>query len=245
MAPGGTLLHATSQEEKAASIARMPGMRAVVIPNGVDVPAPFPSRTWQPDGILRLMFLGRIDPKKGLPALVEAVGLLERGSGASRYLRDRRCRICRHAEAAGRKSRARRRGALSWPRRRRGEAAGLRRGRCLHPALLLGELRHGRCGGAGPWRARHRQPGRALARGRAARLRAMGGQLAASLAAAISSMRGQDLAAMGAAGRRWMEAEFDWGRIAARTLETMRELAQSLCARSEQARACHRSKAAQ
>ena len=89
-----TLLHVTSEEEKAASLARMPGLRAIVIPNGIDIPTPVPPRRWQPDGVLRLMFLGRIDPVKAIENLIEGLALLEQrsvrldvyGTGAADYI---------------------------------------------------------------------------------------------------------------------------------------------------------------
>ena len=45
-----------------------------------------------------------------------------------------------------------------------------------------------------------------------------------ALARAIVDMGDADLEAMGAVGRNWMEAEFGWDRVAARTLAAMRTL---------------------
>jgi glycosyltransferase involved in cell wall biosynthesis len=222
-----TLLHTTSEEEKTASIARMPGIRAVVIPNGVDVPPPFASRRWKPDGILRLMFLGRIDPKKGLPALIEAVGLLEHGAvrlgiygtGDAEYVGG----LKRLVASRGLEAVAHFHGHVDGDKKRQAFAEA---DVCVLPSfsenfgMVVAEaLAHGLpviVSRGVPWPELDRRGcGRWV------------DNSPASLAAAISSMRDQDLAVMGATGRRWMEAEFDWDRIAALTLETMRALPHS------------------
>jgi glycosyltransferase involved in cell wall biosynthesis len=72
--PKNTVLHVTSDEEAAESVARYPGLRTAIIPNGVHVP---PGLNRRPgDGTLRLIFLGRLHPKKGIENLIEAASLL-------------------------------------------------------------------------------------------------------------------------------------------------------------------------
>ena len=70
LAPRGTVLHVTSEQEAAESVAKFPGTSAVVIPNGVEIPPRFEHRNGC--GRLRLLFLGRIDPKKGIENLLAA-----------------------------------------------------------------------------------------------------------------------------------------------------------------------------
>ena len=72
--PRTSVLHVTSEQEGRESSERMRNMPYVVIPNGVPIPdAP----RHEPDlGCLRLGFLGRLDPKKGIPILLGACSLL-------------------------------------------------------------------------------------------------------------------------------------------------------------------------
>jgi len=91
---GRTVLHVTSKEEGEESASKLPGLKTAVIPNGVDIPALVPRMS--SGGQLRLLFVGRLDPKKGVENLIEACrmvqGRLNRGwslviagSGRSSY----------------------------------------------------------------------------------------------------------------------------------------------------------------
>ena len=73
IAPRRPTLHVTSVEEAKASARRMPKAGVQVIPNGVDIPDCLLGRQWRPDGMLRLMYLGRLDPKKGIENLLRAL----------------------------------------------------------------------------------------------------------------------------------------------------------------------------
>jgi glycosyltransferase involved in cell wall biosynthesis len=72
-------LHFTSDEEARETLARFPGLHSAVIPNGVDVPATL-ARTEQ-NGNLRLLYIGRLDPKKGIEALLTACNMMPATSG--------------------------------------------------------------------------------------------------------------------------------------------------------------------
>jgi glycosyltransferase involved in cell wall biosynthesis len=71
--PDRCVLHVTSEKEHATSLARLPNAAALVVPNGTDVPESLPVRRWRPDGVLRLLLLGRLDPKKGIENLLKAL----------------------------------------------------------------------------------------------------------------------------------------------------------------------------
>lgn len=68
------VLHTTSQAEAAESLNRFPEVRTVVVRNGVDLPVDL--RKTESKGDLRMAYLGRLDPIKGIEALLEACNLL-------------------------------------------------------------------------------------------------------------------------------------------------------------------------
>ena len=75
VSPEQLILHVTSEEESKNSQNRLPGIRIVIIPNGVEVSKkvnPVPT-----NGVLRLGFLGRLNSIKGLENLLTACGLLK------------------------------------------------------------------------------------------------------------------------------------------------------------------------
>jgi glycosyltransferase involved in cell wall biosynthesis len=69
------VLHATSEDEAAQSSARFPGLRTIIVPNGVDVPRHI--RRKESAGELRITYLGRLHPIKGIENLIDACKLLE------------------------------------------------------------------------------------------------------------------------------------------------------------------------
>lgn len=70
---GRVITHTTAERERIATQVRIPNATAVIVPNGVDVPDVLPERDWLPDGRFRLMYLGRISPKKGIENLLHAI----------------------------------------------------------------------------------------------------------------------------------------------------------------------------
>ena len=70
LAPGGMVLHVTSAQEAAESVAKFPRARAAVVANGVELPPRLERRNGS--ARLRLLFLGRLDPKKGIENLLAA-----------------------------------------------------------------------------------------------------------------------------------------------------------------------------
>jgi len=74
--PRRLIMHVTSRAEGGETSDQMPGAEIRVVPNGVEVPA---AAAHAPrDGTLRLLYLGRLDPKKGLEQLLDACELVER-----------------------------------------------------------------------------------------------------------------------------------------------------------------------
>lgn len=69
--PGSTTLHVTAEAEATQSISRLSHIDTALIPNCVDIPKTIHRRP--ADGQLRLLYLGRLHPKKGIDHLIEAM----------------------------------------------------------------------------------------------------------------------------------------------------------------------------
>ncbi len=81
-APRTMVLHATSREEAAESGKRFPRAPIELVPNGVAIPASLARTERGP--LLRLGFIGRLDPKKGIENLLTACRQLSDG-GQSQF----------------------------------------------------------------------------------------------------------------------------------------------------------------
>lgn len=79
VAPVPLYLHVTCDEEAAASCQRFP--EAQILPIPYCVPIPDHVRRVEQQSILRLLFLGRLDPKKGIENLLAACQRLSEGDG--------------------------------------------------------------------------------------------------------------------------------------------------------------------
>lgn len=74
--PGRMVLHATSEEEKEISILKIPRANSQVIPRGVLEPTNSTPKIFTPSSRFKLLFLSRLDPKKGLENLLDALSIL-------------------------------------------------------------------------------------------------------------------------------------------------------------------------
>ena len=68
--PENLILHVTSEAEACESGQKLPHVHTIVIPNGVEIPDPI--NHINQDGIFRLLYLGRLDSKKGIENLLIA-----------------------------------------------------------------------------------------------------------------------------------------------------------------------------
>lgn len=78
ISPERVALHVTTEQERKASAKVYPDARFAVIPNGVEVSEPLPFRDrWLPDGKLRLMYMGRLAPTKGIENMLRGVAKVD------------------------------------------------------------------------------------------------------------------------------------------------------------------------
>jgi glycosyltransferase involved in cell wall biosynthesis len=221
--PRRCILHVTAEPEKIASLARLPEFDAAIIPNAVDFPRGLPDRLWRPDNILRLAFLGRIDPVKGLDTLLRAIPHLDPktsldiyGTGEAGYVRA----LQNLASDHGVSNRIRFHGHVDGDAKR---DAFLNADLFVLPThsenfgMVVAEaLAHGV-----PAVVTHGAPWEQLDERGCGRWVENSTQ---ALAHAIESLRHADLTAMGKSGRQWMQSAFNWEDRADRMVKLFREI---------------------
>jgi glycosyltransferase involved in cell wall biosynthesis len=77
--PDRVVLHVTSEAEKQDSSELIKTASAIVAPNGIDAPTANIDRSYQTGNDLRVLYLGRLHPIKGIENLLQAMMLLHRG----------------------------------------------------------------------------------------------------------------------------------------------------------------------
>jgi glycosyltransferase involved in cell wall biosynthesis len=225
LVPKQALLHVTSEDERQASFTRM-RLRTCVIPNGVDLPCEVlhaPS-----EGALRLLFIGRLNPQKGIENLLEACALARRtglalslqivGSGEPSYTDQIRNRIDSLQ--------------LNDIVKMRGHLTGQDKEDCFESSdvLVLPSFKEN-FGMAIAEALAHSVPVIAAKGTPWERVEANGCGLwvdndPQSLAHAIRTISAMPLAEMGQKGREWMEREFSWNAIAQQMIAVYRQLGQ-------------------
>jgi glycosyltransferase involved in cell wall biosynthesis len=221
--PRQCVLHVTAEAEKQASLARLPGFRAAIIPNAVEMPAGLPPRIWTPNGVLRLLFLSRLDPKKGLENLLAAMASLDPkttldvyGTGDPSYVRS----LKKLTADLGLSTRVRYHGHVDGHQRLE---AFINADLFVLPThsenfgMVVAEaLAHGVptvVSRGAPWpELESRDCGLWVC------------NEPESLALAIESLREVDLAAMGRRGRAWMQEEYGWAGVAQKFMSLCTEI---------------------
>lgn len=224
LAPRRTCMHVTAEAERLPSQARMHGMDAVLIPNGVDLPAesrPVPPAAGRP---ARLMFLSRVHPKKGIDLLLEALARLGEGfeldvygTGEADYLDE----LAGMAEQLGIAARVRFHGHVDGEAKAAAYAAADMMVLPTHSenfGLVIAEA----LAAARPVVTTKNAPWEGLDAHGCGRW--IDNEVDA-IVAAVRDVAASDMGAMGARGRAWMEAEFGWEGIAARMAAAYRGMA--------------------
>lgn len=75
--PDRVLMHVTSEEEKAESLEKIPNASALILRNGIDVPQLNEAAPRANDQVLRLLYIGRLHPIKGIENLVTALTMVQ------------------------------------------------------------------------------------------------------------------------------------------------------------------------
>jgi glycosyltransferase involved in cell wall biosynthesis len=212
----GWVFHVTSEPERHGSLQLIPAAHAEVVPNGIEVNENGQRRTWRLRGQLRVLFLGRLDPKKGLENLIDALSKFRSaelnlnicGSGDVVYVKSLRQRV----ETLGLSQIVTFRGHVADEEKANVFA---RADVCVLPSysenfgmVVCEALAHGV-----PVIVSTRTPWGAVAD------HGCGYWVPNdpdSLARALRAIQQEDLESMGRRGRAWMRRDFDWGRIARR-----------------------------
>ena len=225
VAPKKMLLHTTSDWEARESGERMPGINLAVIPNGVLLPERV-SRIGG-NGVLRLLYLGRLHPIKGIENLLSACGILNEkyertwsltiaGSGDPGYVKGLSERI-RQLSLGGQVTLV-------------GEVTGEAKEELFrHADVLILPSFTENFGLVVAEALAHAVPVIASTGTPWAELEKRGCGLwvdnsSEGLSEAISRMRHKALLEMGTRGRAWMKEEFGWETIAEKMLDTYRAL---------------------
>jgi len=238
--PDRVVLHATSDAESRESLKRLSHTRSVVIPNGIDVPVANGSGPTKA-GELRLLYLGRLHPIKGLENLLRAMARLPGNMNLS---------ICGDGVTVYRKQLEALTSKLGLSARVtfRGQVEGETKEQCFTEAdwCVVPSFQENFCVVVAE----------ALARGVPviasrgtpwSRLEEMGCGLwvdndEASLAEAITRAAKMPRREMGRRGREWMKREFSWPIIAEQMVAQYRELVESNQPVSERGAVATRSK---
>jgi glycosyltransferase involved in cell wall biosynthesis len=209
------MFHVTSESEKQATQKSFPRVSCAAIPNGVDVPPRLHAKDWKPGGLLRLLYIGRLDPKKGLENLFTAIACFKNkhlrltvcGTGDENYVAALRAL----AVAKGIATRVIFAGHVDGPAK---SAAFADADVTVLPShsenfgiVVAESLAHSVpivTSTATPWaRVSEKRCGWWI------------DNSARSLVDTIVQVENADLPSMGEQGRRWMEEEFAWQPIAA------------------------------
>jgi glycosyltransferase involved in cell wall biosynthesis len=212
----GVVLHVTSEEEARESAERIQRPTAL-IPNGIEIPAEITRAS--SNGALRLLYMGRLDPKKGIENLLSACSQLPfsawrltiAGGGEESYADSLRRQV-RELRLESR---------VEMP----GEVSGAGREELFAKADLCVVPSHTENFGMVVAEALARAVPVIASRGTPwSKLEEQGCGIwtsndPESLTAAIARLRSAPLQEMGDRGRRWMAAEFSWSSVGRRMHE--------------------------
>lgn len=222
--PSRCVLHVTSQEEAVESCTRITRARVELVANGANIPQMAPERSWMPKGRLRLLFIGRLDRKKGIENLLRALTMLEGdvflnicGEGESGYLSSLKVKV----QELGLDSKVHFLGHIDGEEKSRvfwnSDVTVVPSFTENFGMVVVESLSHGV-----PVIASRGTPWKRIVEYDCG---LWVDNAPALLAKEITSIRNRDLNQMGLNGRKWMEEEFSWIKIAERMQSVYTQLA--------------------
>ena len=210
--PERVVLHVTSEEDRIESLSRIQRANAVVIRNGIDIPKTNPAPPGPEDRALRLLYLGRLDPIKGIENLLRALNMVKSnvslsicGEGERNY----QDRLVSLANELGLTTRAHFRGRVDGEEKERQfRNADL----CVVPSfkesfctVVVESLARGV-----PVIASHGTPWQKI---ESVNCGLWVANTPSELANSIDQAASLPLREMGVRGRRWMEQEYSWASV--------------------------------
>jgi glycosyltransferase involved in cell wall biosynthesis len=225
MLPTRVALHVTSEEEAAESVAGVGKAHTCIIPNGIDIPG-FPPAPPE-DGYLKILFIGRLDPKKGLENLISSLPSLSEhgvskwrltiaGDGAPAYVARLRALVSETGTGAQVEFAGDLRGQDKYMAFANSDVVAVPSHTENFANVVAEGLAHARpviASRATPWREIERHDCGLWVNNDSG-----------SLASAIAAISSRDRMEMGRRGRQWMTDSFSWQEQARRMLSLYQEL---------------------
>jgi len=224
--PERVVMHVTSEEEKIESLEKIPQASALILRNGIDIPKlDGPMRNHRGD-TLRLLYIGRLHPIKGIENLLAAMALVKRnvhlaicGEGEPGYEALLRSLVTELKLDKVVRFHGRVDGELKEQHFRNADL-------CVAPSfkeafctVVLEALAR-----AVPVIASHGVPWHQVVERHCGLWVGNGPQ---ELATAIDRAASMPLREMGLRGRAWMEQDYSWPHVAAEMIEVYRDLIRS------------------
>jgi glycosyltransferase involved in cell wall biosynthesis len=225
MLPPRVALHVTSEEEAAESVAAVGAAKTCIIPNGIDIPdlPPAPPQ----DGCFKILFIGRLDPKKGLENLISSLPSLAEhgvskwrltivGDGVPAYVARLRELVSETGTGAQVEFSGDLRGQDKYMAFANSHVVAVPSHTENFANVVAEALAHARpviASRATPWREIERHDCGLWV-----------DNDSASLASAIAAISSRDRLEMGRRGRQWMTDSFSWPEQARRMLSLYQEL---------------------
>jgi glycosyltransferase involved in cell wall biosynthesis len=221
--PELVLMHVTSEQERTESVGKVPNASAFLLRNGIDVPTLLDHRNEDSKDVLRLLYIGRLHPIKGIENLLTALTMVKSrvnlaicGEGDLDYESHLRALVARLGLTEIVRFQGQVDGEIKESHFREANlciAPSFKEASCTVVLESLARAVPVIVTTGTPWqRVEERGCGLCVDNG------------STELANAIDRAAGLALTEMGLRGRAWMQEEFSWSQIADEMIETYKVL---------------------